>query len=460
MKLTKLAFAAAVAWSVYASGAIAQDTLQQPSAQPSQAYTASYSDYYYTQPSPSDQVAPAGPVQKMVQAPDAAHICDEVAEEACEPWRLFCQKECGWNVYGWVEVGAATNDDGSFFNGPTTFPDYSDIYMNQLYAIAEKKIDTGGCGWDWGGRVDVLYGTDYIYTQAIGLETRDTGAPKWNSDPFYGVAMPQAYVELGYNDLSVKVGHFYTAHGYEVVPATGNFFYTHAYAMQYGEPFTHTGALATWKLSDNLSVLGALVNGWDAFDRVDDELMGIGGFTWSNGDNLTVAYMYGYSIDEPTTFGATTPRHISTLVLTYNYCDWTYVFQNDVGWQQDAVRTGSTANDPFSSAEWYGINQYLFYTINDCWKAGMRFEWFRDDDGVRVGAVRPGNPLEFGHAGNFYAIAAGLNWSPHANFIVRPEVRYDWYDGENLTGNQPFDTDNLPGDDEQLLAALDVIFLW
>ena len=55
--------------------------------------------------------------------------------------------------------------------------------------------------------------------------------------------MPQAYAEVGYNDLTVKVGHFYTIIGYEVVPAPDNFFYSHAYTMQYGEPFTHTGML-------------------------------------------------------------------------------------------------------------------------------------------------------------------------------------------------------------------------
>ena len=106
-------------------------------------------------------------------------------------------------------------------------------------------------------------------------------------------------------------------------------------------------------------------------------------------EGLTVAYNYGYSVDEPTVYGGLTPRHISSLVVSYTWCDWTYVFQNDVGWQQDGVLTGSTANDPFASAEWYGVNQYLFYTINDCWRAGFRAEWFRDDDGVRVGGVRP-----------------------------------------------------------------------
>jgi len=457
MKLTKLAFAAAIAWGIHASSAHAQ----QPPAQ-----SASYAaDYYYFQPSPSDQAAAPVQADKMVQAPAGGCACEEEAEEeACEAWHLFCQKECGWNVYGFVAAGAATNDDASFFNGPTTFPDYSDIYMNQLYAITEKKIDTGGCGCDWGGRVDLLYGTDYIFTQATGLETRETGAPKWNSGPFYGLAMPQAYLELGYNDWSIKAGHFYTPIGYEVVPANGNFFYTHAYTMQYGEPFTHTGALATYKYSDNTSLVGGFVNGWDNFDRVNDTCALIAGFTWNNGDALTVA-LYGIASPNEaknvlavTNPGLETNRDMYSLVISYQLSDdLLYVFQHDNGYQRD----GSTFTAD-QSAEWYGINQYLLYTINDCWKAGMRFEWFRDDDGARVGAIRANNPLSpGGFAGNFYDLALGLNWTPHANFIVRPEVRYDWFDGDILPGsNGPFDTGNAPGDDEQLLAAMDIIFLW
>ena len=346
----------------------------------------------------------------------------------------------------------------SEFNGPVTFPDQWHGQFNQGYAIAEKTIDTGGCGCDWGGRIDVLYGSDYIFTMATGLELHDDGTPKWNSNPDYGAALPQAFIELGYNDLSVKGGHFYTPIGYEVVPATGNFFYSHAYTMQYGEPFTHTGGIATWKMSDELTLLGAFVNGWDAFDRIDDAGMGIAGFTWTNGADLTVAYNYGYSADEFTVDGRLTPRHISSLVITYNYCDWTYVFQNDVGWQEDGIFTDS-GNDPFESAEWYGINQYLFYTINDCWKAGARFEWFRDDDGVRVGGIRPGQTIPTsGFAGNFFNLTAGLNWSPHANFTLRPEIRYDWYDGLAAAGGErPYDDGSRT---DQLLYGLDVIMLW
>jgi hypothetical protein len=466
MKLTKMAFAAAVALGLSAGHAYAQ----QPQ---TQTQSASYAaDYYYfqeAQPSPSDQAVsvgplPGGPVQadKMVQAPAGGYCADACEAPACEPWRLFCQKECGWNVYGFIAAGAATNDDASFFNGPTTFPDYSDAYMNQLYVITERTVDTGGCGWDWGGRLDLLYGTDYIFTQAVGLETDDDGTPKWNSGPFYGLAMPQIYGEVAYNDLSVKLGHFYTPIGYEVVPATGNFFYTHAYTMQYGEPFTHTGALATYAYNDRTNVVAGFVNGWDNFDRVNDTGALVAGFTWTNGDRLSIALMGIASPNEPKNVLVTdtleTNRDMYSFVLSFQATDnLQYIFQHDNGYQ----REGSVFTDGANSAEWYGINQYLLYTINDCWKAGARFEWFRDDDGARVGAIRANNPLApGGFAGNFYALAAGLNWSPHANFIVRPEVRYDWFDGETFTGNQPFDTDNAPGDDEQLVAAMDVIFLW
>ena len=66
--------------------------------------------------------------------------------------------------------------------------------------------------------------------------------------------------------LNVKFGHFYTLIGYEVVPAIGNFFYTHAYTMQYGEPFTHTGVLTTWVPNDQLTIIGGITNGWDNWD--------------------------------------------------------------------------------------------------------------------------------------------------------------------------------------------------
>ena len=57
----------------------------------------------------------------------------------------------------------------------------------------------------------------------------------------YAWALPQAYAELADCDVSVKLGHFYTPVGYEVVTSPDNFFYSHAFTMYNSEPFTHTG---------------------------------------------------------------------------------------------------------------------------------------------------------------------------------------------------------------------------
>jgi len=324
MKLTRFALAAAIACCLGSNSVPASD--------------------YYDQPSSNDQ---AHPVDRLVQAPAGGYVCDDAGDEAptCEPWRLFCQKECGWNVYGFVDAGAASNFD-DFWNGPVTFPDRSDAMLNQLYLITEKTIDTGGC--DWGGRADLLYGSDYIFTQATGLETRGDGSPKWNSDPFYGLALPQAYLELGYNDWSVKLGHFYTPIGYEVVPANGNFFYTHAYTMQYGEPFTHTGGLATYKYNDRTNLVIGFVNGWDNFDRDNDTGAVVGGFTWNNGDRLSISLMGIASPNEPRSFllqvidapELDTNRDMYSLVISYQINDcWQYVFQHDLGYQRPAKST-------------------------------------------------------------------------------------------------------------------------
>ena len=78
--------------------------------------------------------------------------------------------------------------------------------LNQLYFVAEKKLSCD-C-WGIGGRIDTIYGEDYFLAQSVGLEKHDDGSPHWNPK-YYGLAIPQAYAEFGYSDLSVKVGRFH-----------------------------------------------------------------------------------------------------------------------------------------------------------------------------------------------------------------------------------------------------------
>lgn len=124
-------------------------------------------------------------------------------------------------------------------------------------------------------------------------------------------------------------------------------------------------------------------------------------------------------------------------------CRLEYVFHHWLGVQSQGSLTSG-------QADWYGVDQYRYYMINDCWKAGLRFEWFRNEDGTRVGLNSTSNPNKPSFVGNFYSVSCGLNWTPTDILMVRPELRADWFDG---TAN-PYNDGN---DSSQFLMGVDAI---
>lgn len=358
-------------------------------------------------------------------------------------------------VGGWIALGATTHagNTRSKFSGPLTFNDREEFQLNQVYMYLEKRLPDRGVGW--GGRVDLLYGTDHRFTTARGLETGQDLARKWNDSPFLGLALPQAYAEAAMGDVAVKMGHFYTIVGYESVMAPENFFYSHAYTMQYGEPFTHTGLLASWEVTDVVNLQAGFDRGWDNWeDDPFDRLSYLGGFSWDNGCGSAVAWSGTIGKEPDVNDSGNGKRLLSSLVISQELGNNVmYVFQHDYGWQDDGA--GALGN-----AEWYGINQYVLMKINCRWSAGLRLEWFRDDDGARVTGLQPGNPI-FGDRfiGNFWELTLGLNYRPTDRIRLRPELRYDWYQGSPAlgSGRLPFDDGT---DNKQFTVALDAIWTY
>ncbi len=389
--------------------------------------------------------------------------------------RLF--DDCCWmkehdtTLTGWIDGGFMGNPQNptNHFNGPVTFTDRDDGQLNQFYGVLQRTPAdmSKNCGLFIGGDIDFFWGSDYFFTTAAGLDgTKIGNVPRWysQSDRQYGYAMPQAYVETDYDDLKIKWGHFYTIIGYEVVPAVGNFFYTHSYTMQYGEPFTHTGMLASRNIDDNWSWSAGVVAGWNDFD-LEDGAQFMGGITYADKDygSLSFSIISGNESDiNVPGVGPESNRTMYSLVWSRNLTSrWTYVLQHDLGVQQNTE--GFNAVDS-KRADWYGVNQYLFYKINCCWTFGWRFEWFDDPQGYVVTGLRPGNTdARFRFPGSFYETSVGLDYKPNGNVTFRGELRYDWYDGQGgftspavpgAPPNQPYN-DNL--DKNQLLLGVDMI---
>lgn len=321
----------------------------------------------------------------------------------------------------WLDQGVNWNpqNPSDRFNGPVTFDDRTNNYqLNQFNLFLERATNKEGDAYDLGFRGEVILGTDARFTQATGLDVS-----LGEVSDYYGVAAPQLYIE-GFapwgRGLTLKGGHFYTLIGYEVVPASGNFFYSHAYTMQYGEPFTHTGALLTYPLTANLTITGGAVNGWDNWDVNPGRFSGIGALNWVSADENTSLALSGISGPDKV---SDDNLAVYSVVLVHKFLEkFTGVLQHDNGFLENGAADGGTAR-------WYGVNSYLFYDVTDKLATGLRFEWFRDADGVRVVGIgfdgRANNCCP-GVAANYYELTAGVNWNPLAWLRIRPEVRFDF----------------------------------
>jgi len=194
------------------------------------------------------------------------------------------------------------------------------------------------------------------------------------------------------------------------VTAPDNFFYSHSLTMYNSEPFTHTGALATYSVSDSTSVYAGWTMGWDTgFDRFRGGNSFLGGFSTSLSDDVTFTY-----ISTAGDFGVRNNGYAHSLVFDVAVTDnLNYILQSDL------VQTNSPATGPFAApGEDVGINQYLIYTVSDTVGVGSRVEWWKRD----------GNSQ--------YAATFGVNVKLMDNLIIRPEVRHDWA----LTGGNQTET--------------------
>ena len=67
-------------------------------------------------------------------------------------------------------------------NGTVGYNDRSNDYqLNQMYFRMVRDVGQDCDRWDIGGRVDLLYGTDWVYAAARGLEVTDDYSSRWNA---------------------------------------------------------------------------------------------------------------------------------------------------------------------------------------------------------------------------------------------------------------------------------------
>ena len=324
-----------------------------------------------------------------------------------------CFEKCfsSWDVGGWAQVGYHTYDS------PLRFNNHADrVNLHQMWLYAEKVADRSK-EIGFGGRIDYVYGVDAQDTQAF-------GGPEGHWDTswdhgIYGFALPQAYGEVTIGDkASIKVGHFFTIIGYEVVTAPDNFFYSHAYTMVNSEPFTHSGALATIQASEFITLYAGYSAGWDSgFEDNGDTVLA--GLSLVMTDDITVTYTStsGRLNESSTLFGPVLHERgqMHSIVGDSTCGNLNYILQLDY----------LDTEDQFSNTyrNTIGINNYFLYEISEQLAAGLRFEYYNVEC----------NPFIDDQC-DIYALTFGLNIIPADYVKIRPEVRMDWDVDDNPLG--------------------------
>lgn len=334
--------------------------------------------------------------------------------------------------FGWVEGMISTSPitDSGTRTGRVFDVEDEGLRLHQAYFAVERS-PAEDRSFDVGGKIAAHYGTDARFLHARGL-LDNQGDDEEQFDLLEIHASARFAILEG---LTVKVGKFVTTLGFEVVPAPDNLLPSRSLLYGFAIPFTHTGMLATLKLSDDWCLTYGLVFGWDVWVDNNDALSHIAGFMWSSplgGDSVTMNVITGAE-------RADDDHDLRTVLdATWAY-EWSDRFKTalnaDYGFEQGASPSGGTAR-------WWGVAGYATGKLSDRLSATLRAEWFRDEDGTRLGSEA-----------SLGELTLGLDWTPFPcfqNLRVRPEIRWD-----HSFGGRFFDGGT---DRDQWSAALDLLF--
>jgi len=333
----------------------------------------------------------------------------------------------GINIYGFVEAGYSYDatvpenltgpksfpiGDQMLFNGP----DKNKLILDQLDLTIERLVDASKGKFDVGFRVEGMFGRDAYWTHSNGILDSSNKTNGLTGED-QQLDLLQAYVTLAVpvgSGLTIKAGKFVTLLGYESIDPILNPFYSHSYSFNFGIPFTQTGVLASYNLTDQWNVTAGFTRGWNQSTSDQNGAIDfLGQAVYTPTDKLTVT---GNLSVGPEGF--------------HDNADYSVVPEIIAGWKTSDQLT-LTADILYSYAaniaQWYGVATYASYEISKQFTLNGRLEFYHDGDSATTGA---GN----GQDVNLYEATAGVAVTPVPDndllqyLVLRPEIRFDWAD--------------------------------
>jgi hypothetical protein len=339
-------------------------------------------------------------------------------------------------VSGWLEQSFTLNFDSPSgrVNALRVFDDRSNDYRFNQLALVLERVLTEGKDFDFGGKVELMYGSDARFIHETYLTLHQTETMQFDPVQFYGLVR----LPVG-NGLTVKLGKYDTTHGAEVIEAVGNPLYSHSFLFGYAIPFTHTGIQFDYPLTDRLSVYYGITFGWDTFGDTNSAPSHMVGLTWKATDKFTILANVITGPERPDNNADW--RTVWDTTLTYQ---WTDAFSTalNVDWGNENNTTPG-AGGIGAGDNWYGLAAYATHKFTPQVSLTGRGEYFRDETGSRT---------PFGMPVDLVELTVGLDVHPLKHFMnlrLRPEIRWD-----HAGGDRPFDSGTRRN---QFTVGMDVI---
>jgi putative OmpL-like beta-barrel porin-2 len=274
----------------------------------------------------------------------------------------------GISTSGYFDVGYTRADKdvqagiGTPAVAPRVFDNQNNSFALHQFGLSVSKLPRQG----FGGLLNVTVGSD---AQVIHSFPEGTGVGSSMFD------VTQAYAQYAGGPLTLIAGKFATLHGTEVIwsPSNNNV----SRSLLFGAvPFTHTGVRATWAVSDTVSLIGGVNNGWDQLtDQNRGKTLELGAtLNPIRALNISIS---GYSGSEPAGTGNGTRTSINA-VGSYNITDAISVGAELLNVTQDVPGAGGAT----TSRKYTGVAAYGSYMFTRRLRGALRVENFDDNDGL------------------------------------------------------------------------------